>query len=691
MAINPRNRQTIFNDLKAYLQSLAPELTDFNTGSILNSIMDAPSAEMEQLWNALVVAFSAAYVATAEGDDLDNKVADFGLTRNPATSATGYVTFGRATAFNQDFTIPAGTIVQTPSTTTVAGIQFETTELVVLPANQLNVSSVPIRALVAGSSGDVSANGITTLSTPPAGIETVTNPVATAGGTDEESDEDLRARVPLYLSSLARGTADSIEAAALSVTGVSSVSVSENVPTPGNVQVYVADSSGQATAALITAVIAKVEEYRAVAVAVQVLAPEILFITIEAWVRVQSGYPASTVLANVQTAITDFLSHQHLGETVYRSALIEAIVAVDGVDSVDTLLETKIVDEAGTCNIANTIDEHQESLSHNYVESGNAAYSVDGVYLYYDLAKVTNFFTGGSVVNKEITLGADLPIVNEQLTSTDSNTVVLNYAAAPGAFPTSGVITSDGIWTQAGAFTISAVQFHGAGLNDATSGGAYTDTTLRKYRIQIDSTGATDTFKWSDTGGTTWNALGVLITGSAQALGTSGVEVTFGATSTHTLNDYWDIATVHGGTNYAVGALVDTDGVTVHLALALPSPTTTVFAQYLEIAGTHTQTDTIVDYWNQYIDTTSLTADVEGVWLATDTTHALTNYYLDGSYVNISGHGRITLGTTTTSPTTAMLKNYWVETGSHGLKPYDDIGVPSGRVARAGSITVVQI
>jgi len=121
MAIEPKTRIEIFDDMQAYLQSLASNLTDYNDGSILKSILDAPAAEMEQLWNALNVAFTAAYVSTATGDDLDNKVGDFGLDRNNATYASGYVTFGRSTAFNQDFTIPSGTVVQTASTSTVPG------------------------------------------------------------------------------------------------------------------------------------------------------------------------------------------------------------------------------------------------------------------------------------------------------------------------------------------------------------------------------------------------------------------------------------------------------------------------------------------------------------------------------------------------------------------------------------------
>jgi len=693
MAIEPKTRIEIFDDMQAYLQSLASNLTDYNDGSILKSILDAPAAEMEQLWNALNVAFTAAYVSTATGDDLDNKVGDFGLDRNNATYASGYVTFGRSTAFNQDFTIPSGTVVQTASTSTVPGIQFETTELVTLPANQLNVSSVPIRAVASGATGNTSAGQITVISSPPAGIETVTNPAATAGGTDEESDADLRARVPLYLSSLARGTKDALEAAALAVDGVSSVSISENDPTPGWVQVYVADSAGTATDEMIEDVQAQMEDYRPVAVMVQVRAPIIQYINVDSWIDVSGGYSDSNVLANVRTAVTTFLSRQKLGEPVYRSKLIEAIVDVDGVDSVNTLAEQKIVDEGDgvltalkSCFVTAVLDDIQTTESNVSVTIDNAAFPYApaagdlAVYLYYDTGKVTNF--ASSATNNDLTLIAT-PIVNEVHTTQGVDRLVLDYATTPGAFTTDGTVTSNGVWLAANSFSIGTATFSGSGLNDLTSGGTYSSTSLNRYKIEIDTVGATDTFKWSDDGGQTYQLTGVIITGAAQTLN-NGVTVTFGAVTGHTLNDYWEFSLEHSGTNYATGGYVASDGVTLYLGTSVPAPSSIVYTQYTETNGANTQTKVSCDYYKQQCNTVNDIADVEGVWYLSDTLHTGTNFYLDGEF---DSTGKvITLGTTTASETDNVLVNYWIETGSEGLKPFDDVDIESNRVARGGTI-----
>lgn len=104
---------------------------------------------------------------------------------------------------------------------------------------------------------------------------------------------------------------------------------------------------------------------------------------------------------------------------------------------------------------------------------------------------------------------------------------------------------------------VEAAVFSGTGLNDATSSGTFAGTEPTEYLVEIDATGTPDTFKWSKDGGSTWEATGVSITGAAQTLD-SGVEVTFAATTGHTLGDQWTIKAGYGST---------TDTITVDIFL----------------------------------------------------------------------------------------------------------------------------
>jgi len=88
------------------------------------------------------------------------------------------------------------------------------------------------------------------------------------------------------------------------------------------------------------------------------------------------------------------------------------------------------------------------------------------------------------------------------------------------------------------------IAFTGTGLNDMTLGAQNcpSDAANRDYRVKIDGTGSPNTFKWCRNGATeTWVASTVAITGAEQVL-ENGVYVKFGATTGHTLNDYWQWA-----------------------------------------------------------------------------------------------------------------------------------------------------
>ncbi len=86
--------------------------------------------------------------------------------------------------------------------------------------------------------------------------------------------------------------------------------------------------------------------------------------------------------------------------------------------------------------------------------------------------------------------------------------------------------------------TIGEVVFDGSGLDDMINGGEFTGDEDITYLIEIDGTGAPDTFKWSKDGGSAWIQETVNIDGFEQLLD-NGVAVTFGDTTGHTLTDKW--------------------------------------------------------------------------------------------------------------------------------------------------------
>jgi hypothetical protein len=90
------------------------------------------------------------------------------------------------------------------------------------------------------------------------------------------------------------------------------------------------------------------------------------------------------------------------------------------------------------------------------------------------------------------------------------------------------------------ASNISAPAFSGSGFDNMTiNGGAYfTGTTTTYYKVEIDRVGKpTDTFKWSDDGGSTWDGIGVPC--AAGATLNNGVIIDFATPAGHVVGDYW--------------------------------------------------------------------------------------------------------------------------------------------------------
>lgn len=87
---------------------------------------------------------------------------------------------------------------------------------------------------------------------------------------------------------------------------------------------------------------------------------------------------------------------------------------------------------------------------------------------------------------------------------------------------------------------LGAITFTGGGLNDMKHGSnsRYTYTSDLNYKVEIDGTGSPNTFKWSDDGGSTWDATGVSITAADQSLN-NGITIRFGATTGHTSGNNW--------------------------------------------------------------------------------------------------------------------------------------------------------
>lgn len=293
-----KTQAEIYDDFITEVQSQDPTLTDTSDGSILDVLGGVVSVAVSELTEVTTDEFKRTFIDTSDGpevtedeDDLERLAVDhFGddFARPEATFAEGTVAFSRANADAGDCVIPAGTIVKTVVSATGTTIRFETEAEVTLTGLTINASVV---AVVAGPTGNVNANKIVviedSLSDP---TVVVTNAAVCSGGEDAESDAEYRETIRLLVTRIRGGTLASIEAAALAVAGVEQATgveiempvIEYDIATDDIAAgaeffripfatLYIADSNGTASDALVALVQTAIDEVRSSGVYIRVL------------------------------------------------------------------------------------------------------------------------------------------------------------------------------------------------------------------------------------------------------------------------------------------------------------------------------------------------------------------------------------------------------------------------------------
>jgi len=296
------------------------------------------------LWLQWLIAqvLSMTRAATSVGPDLDSFMADYGVSRLPAVTATGYVQFYRL--FSGYATqIPVGTIVRTGDGRSLFAVTADPTNIAysadssvyVLTASTMAVT-VPIQAQVAGSAGNVLAGTIQLLSSAIGGVDGVTNPSALTGGLDPETDPALRVRFQAFLDSRCCATPLAIGYAVASAQQGLRWNLAENVSvagavTPGNFVLTVDDGSGAPPEALLITVATAVDLVRPVGTSFNVIAPTSIMVNVALGVTISSSDLAAASVT-VTRAIQAFVAGLGLGGILPITRIAQ--LAYDAVSSI---------------------------------------------------------------------------------------------------------------------------------------------------------------------------------------------------------------------------------------------------------------------------------------------------------------------------------------------------------------------
>ncbi len=250
MVYNPRTEDSLYETIKTSLTGKIPSLTNFVPTSFNYVWTRAFAERIREDEVALLASQLSGYIDYAGGpvtqeeldslgitnvqadevnqfmndQDLDELVKLVGVSRSPGDTANGDV---EITTVSSQTTIPEGTKFGTQPDSQGDFFSYETLGSVSTDSGETTVVT-DVSAVEPGEEYNVGSDEITYLVNPPTGVKAVTNITPVSGGTNRETNDELRQRAKKAIfSKTGGGTAAGVRGVVLGVDDVLSATVKE--------------------------------------------------------------------------------------------------------------------------------------------------------------------------------------------------------------------------------------------------------------------------------------------------------------------------------------------------------------------------------------------------------------------------------------------------------------------------------
>lgn len=316
-----KTQQEMLADLLTYLQARGYSLTDFYSGSVQRTLIETDAQGLADLTAYSASIAQGGFVELAATDWLTLLAeSQYNITRQPATATEGLLRVTGEAGFGS-FNIAAGDMLFS----TASGLTYFNMQNFSVPdGGQVDI---PIKASQTGSAYNVSSGTITIISTPVVGLSCNNqNNWVTKAGSDQESDIALRNRCKLRWAELGYGaTKDAYIYWALTASPeVKKVKVLDNLPRgQGTVDVIIY-GDGALGNSVVNTVNAYIQLRKPITANVLVYSASQHNIAVHATVYYKAGSLTLTQSA-VVTEMANLQSELAIGETVYRSRIVEAL------------------------------------------------------------------------------------------------------------------------------------------------------------------------------------------------------------------------------------------------------------------------------------------------------------------------------------------------------------------------------
>jgi len=320
--------RTILEEMVTDARNESSAITDWNVGTPQRSLLRSVANQLQQLWVRLKRVYRASKILTAMSDDLDDQVIARGLSRYAAAKAGVTLRFYGSEGSN----VPVDTRASTKD-----GISFSTVEGGTIAVGETYID-LSAEADVAGSGGNVGANTITELEGTLSGITSIINPYPATGGTDSETDEELRNRAMTQLATISQGIQKSYQAWAQEANQEVLRAKAERVASsPGTVYVHLVKRSGANFNLTERNEIAEYIRTRA-PVSANIVCKNVTYeeIDVSTEIRLESGYSLIDVKQTIVANLTAYLDWRtwNWGQEVQSADLMSVVNNSEGVNDI---------------------------------------------------------------------------------------------------------------------------------------------------------------------------------------------------------------------------------------------------------------------------------------------------------------------------------------------------------------------
>ncbi|ATI15621.1 baseplate J-like protein [Bordetella phage vB_BbrM_PHB04] len=344
MAFQIKDFTSIVASMINWMKSTQSKVTDFNVGSVVRTVVEAPASEIDELYqqmhNGLKEAIPAATYFSFDFDAL------------PALPATGMVRVTIASNAS-DVLISSGTTVSYLN----GDIDYTVNQDVIIPAGD-TFADVLVTAATAGAAGNVAAGTQFTLSPAPTGFVSATNLSPWSNGTDAETEDDRKLRFRAFVQSLNRGTVAALEYG-LKTTSLTDASgnvtervVSASIVEPWKdidssmpislVECYIHNGVGSTSSVLVNRAREVIYGYydssgkavpgwKAAGVKVEVYAAVEQTVDVIGDLTALPGYDKPTLVTQATEAVYAYIQGLEIGAPAILSEIIAIIMDIEGV------------------------------------------------------------------------------------------------------------------------------------------------------------------------------------------------------------------------------------------------------------------------------------------------------------------------------------------------------------------------